>query len=77
MTERGNEFTGFAPERTETDRGRAERVRSRAAKVLFVVGLVVVAANSALYFFDVQLLSHPAVSVLGLALLLPLYLRER
>ncbi|UPW00957.1 hypothetical protein M0R88_02380 [Halorussus gelatinilyticus] len=76
MTERGNEFTGFAPERSETG-DRSERLRSRAARVLFAVGLIVVAANSALYFFDVELLSHPAVSVLGLALLVPLYLRRR
>ncbi|WP_128476341.1 hypothetical protein [Halorussus pelagicus] len=76
MTER-NDFTGFAPERDEIGRDRSNPARSRTATVLFVVGLSVVAANSALYFFDVQLLSHPAVSVLGLALLLPLYLRER
>ncbi|WP_135853114.1 hypothetical protein [Halorussus salinus] len=76
MTERGNEFTGFAPERDETG-DRSGRLRSRAASVLFAVGVVVVAANSALYFFDVDLLSHPAVSLLGLALLVPLYLRER
>lgn len=51
--------------------------RSRAATALFVVGLAVVAANSALYFFGVESLSHPAVSVLGLALLVPLYMKER
>ena len=77
MTERGNGFTGFAPERDEVGREQSRFDRSRAATVLFVVGLSVVAANSALYFFDVELLSHPSISVLGLVLLLPLYLRER
>lgn len=51
--------------------------RSRAATALFVVGLAVVAGNSALYFFGVESLSHPVISVLGLALLVPSYLKER
>lgn len=55
----------------------ADAGRSRAATALFVVGLAAVGANSALYFFGVNSLSHPAVSVLGLALLVPLYLKER
>jgi hypothetical protein len=76
MTERGNEFTGFARERDETG-DRSGRLPSRATKTLFAVGLAVVAVNSALYFFGVDLLSHPAVSLVGLALLVPLYLRER
>ncbi len=76
MTERGNEFTGFAAGRDETG-DRSGRPRSRAASLLFAVGIVVVAANSALYFFDVDPLSHPAVSLVGLALLVPLSLRER
>ncbi|WP_435175726.1 hypothetical protein [Halorussus sp. AFM4] len=67
MTERGTQFAGLA----------ADSGRSRAATALFVVGLVAVAANSALYFFGVDSLSHPAVSVLALALLIPLYLGER
>jgi hypothetical protein len=50
---------------------------SRAATALFVVGLATVCANSALYFFGVDSLSHPAISVLGLALLAPLYLKKR
>lgn len=52
----------------------ADTDRSRAATALFALGLVVVAANSALYFFGVEL-SHPVISVLGLALLVPLSLR--
>lgn len=72
MTERGNEFAEFA-----FDERRSEGVRSRTAVALFVVGLVVVAGNSALYFFGIDTLSHPALSVVGLALLVPLYLRER
>lgn len=71
MTEQGTDFTGFAPEQDHSDPRR-----SRAATALFVVGLVVVAANSALYFFGVEMLSHPAISVAGLALLVPLYLQE-
>jgi hypothetical protein len=55
----------------------AEADRSRAATALFAVGLAAVGANSALYFFGVESLSHPAVSVLGIALLVPLYLQER
>ena len=51
--------------------------RSRAATALFVVGLATVCANSAFYFFGLDSLSHPAISVLGLALLVPLYLKER
>lgn len=72
MTHRGNEFFGVAPEQAGS-----EPNRSRAARVLFVVGLATVAVNSALYFFGVDSFSHPAVSVLALALLVPLYLRER
>ncbi|PSQ45643.1 hypothetical protein BRD15_11250 [Halobacteriales archaeon SW_6_65_15] len=55
----------------------ADAGRSRAATALFVVGLTAVGANSALYFFGAESLSHPAISVLGLALLVPLYLKER
>ena len=55
----------------------ADAGRSRAATALFVVGLVAVGANSALYFFGADSLSHPAISVLGLALLVPLSLKER
>ena len=72
MTERGNEFSGFAPEQDHS----TERW-SRAATALFVVGLAVVAVNSALYFFGVEALSHPAVSLAGLVLLVPRYLDER
>lgn len=72
MTERQNEFVGLASERD-----RSERARSPTATALFVAGLAVVAANSALHFFGVESLSHPAVSVLGLTLLVPLYLQER
>lgn len=43
------------------------------ATFLYVVGLAVVALNSALYFFGVDSLSHPFVSVLALGLLVPLY----
>ncbi|WP_158056092.1 hypothetical protein [Halorussus halophilus] len=43
------------------------------ATFLFVVGLTIVACNSALYFFGVESLSHPVVSVLALGLLVPLY----
>lgn len=50
---------------------------SWAASTLFAGGLATVAANGALYFFGVDALSHPAVSVLGLALLVPLYRRKR
>jgi hypothetical protein len=57
--------------------GLADAGRSRAATALFVVGLATVCANSALYFFGVDSLSHPAISILGLALLAPLYLKER
>jgi hypothetical protein len=73
MTEQGNDFTGFAAEQNQS----GDRRWSRAATALFVVGLVVVAANSALYFFGVETLSHPILSVAGLALLVPLYLQER
>lgn len=55
----------------------ADAGRSRAATALFVVGLAAVGANSALYFLGAESLSHPAISVLGLALLVPLYLKER
>ena len=55
----------------------ADAGRSRAATALFVVGLAAVGANSALYFFGVESLSHPAISILGLALLVPLSLKER
>lgn len=72
MTQRGNEVAGIAAERS-----CSEEDSSRTATVLFAVGLVVVAVNSALYFFGAESLSHPAASVLGLALLLPLYLKER
>lgn len=72
MTERGNEFSGFAPEPD-----RSEPRWSRAATGLFVAGLAIVAANSALYFFGVGALSHPAISLAGLALLVPRYLEER
>lgn len=71
MTERDDDVAGF------TARPRSERDGPRAAAVLFAAGLCIVAANSALYFFGADSLSHPAVSVLGLALLLPLYLDER
>lgn len=72
MTERGTEFAGVTGEKDWT-----EDARSRAATVLFALGLAVVAVNSALYFFGVESLSHPAASVAGLALLVPLYLQER
>lgn len=71
MTERDDDVTGF------TARQRPAQDGPRAAAVLFAVGLCIVAANSALYFFGADSLSHPAASVLGLALLLPLYLDER
>jgi hypothetical protein len=67
MSEQGNQEFGFVED------GR----RSRAATALFVVGLAVIGANSVLYFFGVESFSHPAISVLGLALLVPLYLKER
>ncbi|NEU55955.1 hypothetical protein [Halorussus sp. MSC15.2] len=72
MTDRGTEFVGVASEQT-----RPEPNRSRAATALFVVGLMTVVANSTLYFFGVDSFSHPAVSVLALSLLVPLYLQER
>lgn len=49
--------------------------RSRTATALFALGLATVAANSALYFFGVEF-AHPALSVLGLALLVPAYLQS-
>ena len=52
-----------------------ETDRSQAATALFALGVVTVAANSALYFFGVEF-AHPAISLLGLALLLPLVLRS-
>lgn len=67
MSKQGNREVGFV----------ADASRSRAATALFVVGLVAIAANSVLYFFGVESFSHPAISVLGLALLVPLYLKER
>ena len=67
MSEQGNQKFGFA----------ADTRRSRAATALFVVGLAAIATNSALYFFGVESFSHPIISVLGLALLVPLYLKER
>ncbi|WP_135824172.1 hypothetical protein [Halorussus ruber] len=76
MTERGNEFPGFAPERDQSGASSQSHL-SRAATALFVVGLAVVAVNSALYFFGVETLSHPAVSLAGLTLLVPRYLDER
>lgn len=72
MTERGNEFSGFAPEQNH-----AEGRWSRTATALFVVGLALVAVNSALYFFGVEALSHPAISLAGVGLLVPRYLDER
>ena len=55
----------------------AAELKRRTATVLFVVGVAVVVLNSALYFFGVDALSHPLVSVAALALLLPLYFDER
>ncbi|MFC4447806.1 hypothetical protein [Halorussus aquaticus] len=72
MTDRGTEFVGVVSEQV-----RPEPTRSRAATALFVLGLVAVAVNSSLYFFGVDSLSHPAVSVFALSLLVPLYLQER
>ncbi|MFC7082554.1 hypothetical protein [Halorussus caseinilyticus] len=74
MTERGTDFTGFVP---DAGQQTAATERSPVATALFVVGVAVAAANSALYFFGVESLSHPVVSILALALLVPLYLRER
>jgi len=73
MTGQGNDFTGFAAEQNRSD----DRRWPRAARALFAAGLFVVAANSALYFFGVETLSHPMLSIVGLALLVPQYLRER
>jgi hypothetical protein len=73
MTGQGNDFTGFA---AEQDRS-GDRGRPRTARALFAAGLVLVAVNSALYFFGVETLSHPMLSIVGLALLVPQYLRER
>ena len=73
MTGQGNDFTGFAAERNRS----GDRRWSRAARALFAAGLVLVAVNSALYFFGVETLSHPMLSIVGLALLVPQYLRER
>lgn len=74
MTERRDRITRFAP-----DRESVASERSRATVALFAVGLVVVAATSALYFFGVGAFARAAVSVpglaLGLALLAPLPLR--
>ncbi|USZ67683.1 hypothetical protein NGM10_13225 [Halorussus salilacus] len=50
--------------------------RDSRTPVLYAVAATVVALNSALYFFGAEALSHPAVSALGLALLVPLYLRD-
>jgi len=76
MTERRDRIARFAPDRESVGSGR-----SRAAVALFAVGLVVVTATSALYFFGVGAFSRPAVSVpgvaLGLALLAPLTRRTR
>lgn len=71
MTEQGTDFPGFGAEQD-----RADSRWSRAATALFVLGLVVVAANSALYFFGIEMLSHPVISVAGVALLVPLYLQK-
>lgn len=60
----------------ETDSWRQTADRDPRTEALFVVGLAVVAANSALYFFGVESLSHPVVTVLGVALLLPLYFEQ-
>jgi hypothetical protein len=76
MTERGNEFSGFAPGQDQSG-ASSRNYWSRAATALFVVGLAVVAVNSALYFFGVEMLSHPAASLAGLTLLVPRYLEER
>lgn len=73
MTEPDDEVAGVPPRRERSGPGRG---RSRTATALFAVGLCVVAANSALYFFGADSLSHPAASILGLALLVPLYLDE-
>lgn len=70
MTERPDEFVGLA-----TERPRPERARSRATDALFAIGVAVVAANSALYFFGVESLSHPAVSLLVVPLVAAFYLR--
>lgn len=57
----------------ESDPWRRATDRDPRTEALFVVGLAVVAANSALYFFGVESLSHPVATLLGVALLLPLY----
>lgn len=50
--------------------------RDPRTEALFAVGVAVVAANSALYFFGVESLSHPGATLLGVALLLPLYFQR-
>lgn len=71
MTEQGTDFPKFGAEENPAD-----SCWSRVVTALFVLGLVVVAVNSALYFFGIEMLSHPVLSVAGLALLVPLYLRK-
>lgn len=57
----------------ESDPWPQQTDRDPRTEALFAIGLVVVAANSALYFFGVESLSHPVATLLGVALLLPLY----
>jgi len=45
-------------------------------EALFAAGVGVVVANAALYFFGVEALSHPAVSVLGVAALAVVYVER-
>ncbi|WP_135830467.1 hypothetical protein [Halorussus halobius] len=76
MTEPRDRIGGSA-----SGRESFESRRSRAAVALFAVGLGVVVASSALYFFGVGAFSEPAAPVLGLALglalLAPLSLGSR
>ena len=57
----------------EADPWRRSTGRDPRTEALFAVGVAVVAVNSALYFFGVESLSHPVATLLGVALLLPLY----
>jgi hypothetical protein len=46
-------------------------------EALFAAGVGVAVANAALYFFGVESLSHPAISVLAVAVLAVAYVEQK
>jgi len=60
-----------------TDDGPPADGAEARTEALFAAGVGVVVANAALYFFGVESLSHPAISVLGVVALAVVYVERR